>query len=71
MEQIPHHAHRCAARARRGRDATAQSLSAMAADLRRKGARRVETEIISGSGHYVGDDEPAQLGALIVKYASR
>jgi pimeloyl-ACP methyl ester carboxylesterase len=46
-------------------------LPAAAADLRRKGARDVATEIIADSGHYVADDEPDRVVELVSKYAGR
>jgi pimeloyl-ACP methyl ester carboxylesterase len=52
-----------------GDRATAHALAATAADLGRKGAKNVSTEIISDSGHYVADEQPDQIVALITKYA--
>jgi pimeloyl-ACP methyl ester carboxylesterase len=54
-----------------GERATARLLPAAAADLRRKGARNVATEIIADSGHYVADDEPDRVVELVSKYAGR
>jgi hypothetical protein len=54
-----------------GDRATASALPAMAEDLRRKGATDLSTEIIANSGHYIADEQPARVSALIAREASR
>lgn len=45
-------------------------LPAVAKGLKDAGARSVAVETIAGSGHYVVDEKPAELAALIERYAS-
>ena len=45
-------------------------LPAIAKGLKKTGARSVAVETIAGSGHYVIDEKPAQVAALIERYAS-
>lgn len=45
-------------------------LPAIAQGLRGAGARAVTTDVIAGSGHYVVDEKPAEVVALIERYAS-
>jgi pimeloyl-ACP methyl ester carboxylesterase len=54
-----------------GSRATASFLSTTAGDIRRKGVQLVTVETIADSGHYVADEQPKQVGALIAKYAGR
>jgi pimeloyl-ACP methyl ester carboxylesterase len=46
-------------------------LPAMAKGLRDAGVRSVVVETIAGSGHYVVDEQPAQVATLIERYAAR
>jgi pimeloyl-ACP methyl ester carboxylesterase len=46
-------------------------LPAMAKGLRDAGGRSVTVETIAGSGHYVIDEQPAQVATLIERYALR
>ena len=45
-------------------------LPEMAKGLKAAGGRSVTVETISGSGHYPQDDKPAEVAALIERYAS-
>ena len=45
-------------------------LPAVAQGLRDAGARSVAVETVAGSGHYVIDEKPAEVAALIERYAS-
>ena len=45
-------------------------LPAIAKGLKDAGARSVAVETIAGSGHYVVDEKPAEVAALIERYAS-
>jgi pimeloyl-ACP methyl ester carboxylesterase len=45
-------------------------LPAIAKGLKGAGARSVAVETIAGSGHYVIDEKPAEVAALIERYAS-
>jgi len=45
-------------------------LETAAADLRRKGARHVAVEIVSDSGHWVADERPEQVSALIARHGT-
>jgi pimeloyl-ACP methyl ester carboxylesterase len=45
-------------------------LPAIAKGLKGAGARSVAVETIAGSGHYVVDEKPAEVAALIERYAS-
>ena len=46
-------------------------LPAVAKGLKDAGARSVAVEAIAGSGHYVVDEKPAEVAALIERYASK
>lgn len=52
-----------------GDRATAAVLPAVAADLRAKGASDVQVIVIEDSGHYVVDEQPASVAALIATHA--
>jgi pimeloyl-ACP methyl ester carboxylesterase len=45
-------------------------LPAIAKGLKDAGARSVAVETIAGSGHYVVDEKPAEVAALIKRHAS-
>lgn len=45
-------------------------LPAFAKGLRAAGARSVNVEVIAGSGHYVIEENPDEMAALIQRYAS-
>jgi pimeloyl-ACP methyl ester carboxylesterase len=52
------------------RDYFAQFLSTIAASLRAHGCTNLKTEVIKTSAHYVAQEQPAALAALIGRYAA-
>ena len=55
---------------RRRKHGLATLLPAIAQGLRDTGAHSVAVETVAGSGHYVIDEKPAEVAALIERYAS-
>jgi pimeloyl-ACP methyl ester carboxylesterase len=52
------------------RDYFAQFLPTIAASVRAHGCTNLRTEIIKDSSHYVAQEQPSALGALIAQYAA-
>jgi pimeloyl-ACP methyl ester carboxylesterase len=52
------------------RDYFAQFLSEIAAALRAHGCENLKTEVVEGSAHYVAQEQPGALAALIDRYAA-
>jgi pimeloyl-ACP methyl ester carboxylesterase len=52
------------------RDYFAQFLPTIAASLRAHGCSNLKTEVIKDSAHYVAQEQPAALAALIARYAA-
>jgi pimeloyl-ACP methyl ester carboxylesterase len=54
-----------------GENSFASLLPKLAEDLRAHGRESVSIEIIKNSGHYVVDEQPEVVAALIERYASQ